>query len=116
MAIMDNAGEQDMTRFWQMLTELAEQTNQHKSFTATLHAQAGGVKKSAFDSQTGFVLRRFNMDKTKEEYDAELERMNAAMAAENQNLQYDNKQLNALIKEYETTLETVMNQFRHRAV
>ena len=51
-----------------------------------------------------------------EEYDAELERMNVAMLAENQALQYDNKQLNALIKEYETTLETVMGLFRQRAV
>jgi hypothetical protein len=51
-----------------------------------------------------------------EEYDAELERMNSAMLAENQALQHDNKQLNALIKEYETTLETVMGLFRQRAV
>lgn len=42
--------------------------------------------------------------------------MNAVMSAENQSLQYDNKQLNALIKDYETTLETVMDQFRNRAV
>jgi hypothetical protein len=51
-----------------------------------------------------------------EEYDAELERMNSAMMAENQALQHDNKQLNVLIKEYETTLETVMGLFRQRAV
>jgi hypothetical protein len=55
------------------------------------------------------------MDLKKEEYDAELERMNSAMLAENQALQHDNKQLNALIKEYETTLETVMGLFRQRA-
>jgi hypothetical protein len=42
--------------------------------------------------------------------------MNAAMIAENQTLQHDNKQLNTLIKEYETTLETVMSLFRQRAV
>ncbi len=51
-----------------------------------------------------------------EEYDAELERMNSTMIAENLALQHDNKQLNALIKEYETTLETVMGLFRQRAV
>jgi hypothetical protein len=51
-----------------------------------------------------------------EDYDAELERMNTAMMAENQALQHDNKQLNTLIKEYETTLETVMSLFRQRAV
>lgn len=51
-----------------------------------------------------------------EEYDAELERMNTAMTAENLALQHDNKQLNTLIKEYETTLETIMSLFRQRAV
>jgi hypothetical protein len=60
----------------------------------------------------------FNMVRltSPEDYDAELERMNNAMMAENQALQHDNKQLNTLIKEYETTLETVMSLFRQRAV
>lgn len=51
-----------------------------------------------------------------DEYNAELERMNAQMTAENNTLQNDNKQLNALIKEYEQTLENVMSTFRTRAV
>ena len=51
-----------------------------------------------------------------EEYDAELERMNVAMSTENQGLQYDNKQLNSLLKEYEQTLDSVMTTFRKRAV
>jgi hypothetical protein len=42
--------------------------------------------------------------------------MNAAVSAENQGLQHDNKQLNTLIKEYEQTLETLMSAFRTRAV
>jgi len=42
--------------------------------------------------------------------------MTSAIAAENQALQYDNKQLNLLIKEYEQTLETLMTTFRTRAV
>lgn len=42
--------------------------------------------------------------------------MNIAMTADNHSLQRDNKQLNALIKEYEQTLETVMSSFRNRAV
>lgn len=54
--------------------------------------------------------------KSIEEYDAELERMNTAMSAENQTLMNDNKQLNALIKEYEQTLENLMATFRTRAV
>jgi len=48
-------------------------------------------------------------------YESELELMNAAMTADNHDLQRDNKQLNALIKDYEQTLETVMSAFRNRA-
>ena len=35
--------------------------------------------------------------------------MNATIMAENQGLQNDNKQLSALIKEYEQTLESIMS-------
>lgn len=42
--------------------------------------------------------------------------MNAAIIIENQTLQHENKQLNSLLKEYETTLETVMAKFRNQAV
>ena len=88
--------------------------------------------------QTMFILQvyRFNMDKSQglytifssatfssthvpwrtEEYDAELDRMTNAVVVENQGLQYENKQLNLLIKEYEQTLETLMTTFRKRAV
>ena len=46
-----------------------------------------------------------------EQYEAELERMTNAMSADNQALQNDNRQLNALIREYEQALEKVMNSF-----
>jgi hypothetical protein len=36
--------------------------------------------------------------------------MNATMMTENQGLQHDNKQLNALIKDFEQTLETLMSK------
>ena len=42
--------------------------------------------------------------------------MTNAIAADNQALQYENKQLSLLIKEYEQTLETLMTSFRKRAV
>jgi hypothetical protein len=42
--------------------------------------------------------------------------MNAALGEENQTLVHDNKQLGALIKEYEQTLEGIMDAFRKRAV
>lgn len=64
------------------------------------------------DKTKGWCFTDFNsllIECCPEEYDAELENMNVAMTQENQNLQHDNKQLNALIKEYEQTLETLMS-------
>ncbi|KAF8895432.1 hypothetical protein BD779DRAFT_1499496, partial [Infundibulicybe gibba] len=114
MVVLDN-NDQDTTHLWNLITELSEQLNQNRSISVTLNVEATNIKTQATHSQTGFVLRRFNLDKTKEEYEAELERMNTAMSAENQGLQHDNKQLNTLIKEYEQTLETLMSAFRNRA-
>ncbi|EPQ51015.1 hypothetical protein GLOTRDRAFT_112528 [Gloeophyllum trabeum ATCC 11539] len=115
MAVMDSNGDQEMLRLWGLISELSDQLAQNRDTAMQLHAQLGNVKTQAVNSQTGFVLRRFNMDKSKEAYEAELERMNAAMAADNQALAYDNKQLNSLIKEYEQTLDSVMSTFRNRA-
>jgi len=53
---------------------------------------------------------------TAEAYNAELEKTNASVLAENQNLLNENKQLNALVREYEQTLETIMSKFRTHAV
>ncbi|KAG5652890.1 hypothetical protein H0H81_003254 [Sphagnurus paluster] len=108
MAVLD--GNDQLGQLWALIQELSEQLNQNRSISVSLHAQAGKIKNQAVHSQTGFVLRRFNLDKTKDEYDSELERMNASMIAENQGLQHDNKQLNTLIKEYEQTLESLMSQ------
>jgi len=115
MAILENSGEYDLTQLWTIITELGEQLSQNRSMSVSLGSLAGKIKNQALNCQTGFVFRRFNLDKSKEEYDAEVENMNAVMAAENQGLQHDNKQLNALIKEYEQTLETLMTTFRNRA-
>jgi len=116
MVVMDSTnGEQDIMRIWSLLTEVSEQLTQNRSVSISIHNLTSGVKSQAIHSQTGFVLRRFNLDQPKEVYEAELERMNTAMSADNQTLQNDNRQLNALIREYEQTLENVMSQFRARA-
>ncbi|KAF8798771.1 hypothetical protein BYT27DRAFT_7202466 [Phlegmacium glaucopus] len=115
MAILENSGDYDLMQLWAVITELGEQLSQNRSMSVSLGSLAGKIKNQALNCQTGFVLRRFNLDKSKEEYETEVENMNAVMAAENQGLQHDNKQLNALIKEYEQTLETLMTTFRNRA-
>jgi hypothetical protein len=51
-----------------------------------------------------------------EEFDSELERLNAQIIIENQTLLQENKQLSTLLKEYESTMETIMTKFRNHAV
>ncbi|CDO75427.1 hypothetical protein BN946_scf184916.g11 [Trametes cinnabarina] len=112
---MDPNSDPDVMRVWALVSELSEQLSQNRSTSVNLHALTDGVKAQAIHSQTGFVLRRFNLDKPKEVYEAELERMNAAMSAENQTLLNDNRQLSTLIREYEQTLEKTMEKFRIHA-
>ncbi|KAJ7069900.1 hypothetical protein C8F01DRAFT_1016107 [Mycena amicta] len=114
MTILDNSDDA-LGKLWQLIQDLSDQLNQNRDVSAAIYHQAGGIKTQAIHAQTGFVLRRFNLDKPKDVYDAELERMNTSITAENVALQHDNKQLNALIREYEQTLETLMNTFRNRA-
>jgi len=115
MAIMDVNYDQEMMRLWEIISDLSEQLNQHRVTASALRNQAEGIKSQTIHTQTGFVLRRFNMDKSQDDYDTELERMTNVITGENQALQYENKQLNLLIKEYEQTLETLMTTFRKRA-
>lgn len=51
-----------------------------------------------------------------ETFESELERMNAQIIIENQTLLHENKQLSALLKEYEGTMGDIMTKFRHHAV
>ena len=51
-----------------------------------------------------------------EVFESELERHNAHIIIENHTLLQENKQLSALLKEYEETMETVMSKFRNHAV
>jgi len=116
MVVMDgNSTDQDLAKLWGLVVELSEQLSKARGMASSLHSQSIQLKSQAFHSETGFVLRRFNLHLSKEEYDAELERMNVSMASENQALAHDNKQLNSLLKEYEQTLESVMSTFRTRA-
>lgn len=65
---------------------------------------------------TGYTLRRFNTDISKEQFESELERLNAQLVVENQTLQHENRQIALLLREYENTLETVMGKFRNHSV
>ncbi|KAK4051077.1 hypothetical protein OIO90_004817 [Microbotryomycetes sp. JL221] len=106
-----NAGS-ELDRLWALLGELSAQLSQNRLQTEELQQRAEELKNQAVHTQTGFTLRRFNIDVSQEEFDSELERLNVQLVLENQNLQQENRQLSGLLKDYEGTLETIMGKFR----
>ncbi|KAJ9099927.1 hypothetical protein QFC21_003932 [Naganishia friedmannii] len=104
--------DQDVAHLWELVNQLSEQLTANRALTEALKAQATDVKGQAVHSGVGFPLRRFNIDITDEQFSSELERFASHLVLENQNLAYENKQLNLLLKEYEQTLEGVMSKFR----
>lgn len=62
------------------------------------------------------LLVNFSSIRLTELFDSELERVNAQIIIENQTLQHENKQLDLLLNEHETTMDTIMSKFRNHAV
>ncbi|OCH88770.1 hypothetical protein OBBRIDRAFT_65700 [Obba rivulosa] len=106
----------DLIRAWQLLHEISEQNSHNHKMASTLQSQADSLKTQAASTSTGFSLRRFNVDISKEVFESELERQNAQIIIENHTLLQENKQLSVLLKEYEQTMETVMSKFRSHAL
>ncbi|KAG6831642.1 hypothetical protein H0H92_008719 [Tricholoma furcatifolium] len=113
----------DVLRLWAIVQELSDQLALNQTITATLQQQAAALKAclvmkstQSTDAASGFALRRFNTDITKETFESELERFSAQTVIENQTLLHENKQLSLLLKEYESTMETIMSKFRTHAV
>ncbi|KAI0830790.1 hypothetical protein BC628DRAFT_902914 [Trametes gibbosa] len=102
----------DLIRAWQILHELSEQNALNQKMASTLASQAHSLKSEAKTLASGISLRRVNTDISKETFESELERQNAHIIIENHTLLQENKQLSALLEEYEQTMETVMSKFR----
>ncbi|CAH7682170.1 hypothetical protein BY996DRAFT_950088 [Phakopsora pachyrhizi] len=107
--------EDELQRLWQILAELSSQLTQNREQCENLKKQAEDLKTQAIHTGTGYALKRFNVDLSKEQFESEVERMNAQLVVENQTLQHENRQLTILLKDYETTLEQIMNRFRTHA-
>ncbi|PIL31503.1 hypothetical protein GSI_06205 [Ganoderma sinense ZZ0214-1] len=105
----------DLIRAWQILHELSEQNALNHKMAAGLASQAHSLKGDAANLASGFSLRRVNVDISKEAFESEIERQNAQIIIENHTLLQENKQLSALLKEYEETMENVMLKFRKHA-
>ncbi|KAJ4468574.1 hypothetical protein C8R41DRAFT_925384 [Lentinula lateritia] len=108
--------ETELLRIWHLISELSDQLSQNQKITKTLLGQTSLLKSEAADANSGFALRRVNVDLSKETFESELERTNAHIIIENQTLKQENKQLSTLLKEYEDTLETIMVKFRNHAL
>ncbi|KAF8956083.1 hypothetical protein BDZ97DRAFT_1672209 [Flammula alnicola] len=109
---MDN----ELILVWQVVNELSEQLAHNQKLTNALKSQAGILKDQASQATSGFALRRVNADISKETFESEVERLNAQIIIENQTLLHENKQLSLLLKEYESTMDTIMTKFRNHAL
>ncbi|KAH7106786.1 hypothetical protein BKA62DRAFT_650353 [Auriculariales sp. MPI-PUGE-AT-0066] len=106
----------ELQRLWDLVNELSQQLSANRAQTAKLQAQVGQLKDHAEHTGSGSRLRRFNLDISKETFETELERTNAHVILEHQHLTQENKQLSALLKEFEQTLDNVMAKFRGHAI
>ncbi|SNX86628.1 uncharacterized protein MEPE_05337 [Melanopsichium pennsylvanicum] len=102
----------DMQRLWSLIEDLTNQLQANRQLCESLQQQADQLRGQAIHSGTGFALRRFNTDLSKEKFESELEALNAHLVKENLGLSHENKQQALLLREYENTLETVMAKFR----
>lgn len=109
MTFMDG---DEMNRLWALVADLTSQLTLNRQHLADVQAQVEVLKGRALHNQTGFALRRFNVDLSKEKFESELERLNAHLAQENNELKWENRMNDRLIKEYEQCLEIVMKKFR----
>jgi len=110
------SSENELLHLWALIVDLSDQLNQNRSLAASLQAQAGHIRSQAVHTGSGFPLRRFNAHLDGQEYTVELDRMTSALSTDNAAIAHDNKQLAALIREYESTLEAVMAKFRAAAL
>ncbi|KAF5392438.1 hypothetical protein D9757_002237 [Collybiopsis confluens] len=126
----------EFVRLWHLISDLGDQLSHNQKITKTLLGQTNVLKAEAAEANSGFALRRANVDISKgkawnrtrcidlnanppilqEFFESELERTNAQIVIENQTLKHENKQLSVLLKEYEGTLETIMVKFRNHSL
>ncbi|GAA95394.1 uncharacterized protein L969DRAFT_45657 [Mixia osmundae IAM 14324] len=95
-----------------LLTELSHQLSANRQYCDVLKRQTDELKLQALHTGAGFTLRRFNLDISQEKFDSDLEKLNATLVLENQALQHDTRALSMLLRDYETSLDTVMAKFR----
>lgn len=99
-------------RLWSLVLELSAQLTANKQQVDSLRKQIEDLEGQAVHAKSGYALRRFNVDLSQEVFTSQLERMNAQLVNENTALAYESRQLASLLRESESTLETIMSKFR----
>lgn len=99
-------------RLWSLVLDLSAQVTANQKLVESLKKQIEDLQGQAIHTKTGYALRRFNVDLSQEAFLTQVERLNAQLANENTLLSHESKQLGTLLRECESTLETVMGKFR----
>ncbi|WFD24366.1 hypothetical protein MEQU1_003065 [Malassezia equina] len=99
-------------RLWSLVLDLSAQVTANQKLVESLKKQLEDLQGQAIHDKTGYALRRFNVDLSQEAFLTQVERLNAQLANENTMLSHESKQLGTLLRECESTLETVMGKFR----
>ncbi|WFD35240.1 hypothetical protein MCUN1_002091 [Malassezia cuniculi] len=104
-------GEAD-EQLWGLILELSAQLSANQKTCESIRSELNQMQGKVMHATTGYALRRFNVDLSQETFTTQLERLNAQLVIENQTLAHEARQLGALLRETENTLETVMAKFR----
>lgn len=113
MTIMDG---EEMNRLWGLVGDLTAQLHLNRQDVTNLQQQIETLKARSIHSTTGYALRRFNVDLSKEKFESELEKLNAGLVQENNELKWENRMNEKLLKEYDQCLELIMKKFRSFSV
>lgn len=99
-----------------LLQQLVDQNEYNRKMCMSLSTLAVQVKTQAAETASVTPLHRVNVDLPKEVFESELERANAQAVIESHGLLYENRRLSELLKEYESTMDTIMSKFRNHAL
>ncbi|KAH7097709.1 hypothetical protein BKA62DRAFT_715647 [Auriculariales sp. MPI-PUGE-AT-0066] len=108
--------ERELWLLYGAVLELSDQLEKNRGVAFDLAAQASRLRAQANHAQSGFPLRRFNLNLSEDVYASEIHSMTCGVRAQNAEILQDNRALASLIREHESTLETVMTRFRKSAL
>ncbi|CAG8540390.1 8871_t:CDS:2 [Diversispora eburnea] len=92
--------------------ELCNQLATNREQIRTLQHQVEDLKSRTENLEGPFISRSINYRGPSFEVGTDLERQNARLMLENQQLNEENSELLSIVKEYEGTLQVMMNKFR----